>query len=266
MEAIGIIGGSGLYRLFPSSKSLSLTTEYGDPSAPLQVNEISGNTVYFLARHGVNHEIPPHRVNYRANIQALYSVGVRTMIATHALGALNPNMKPGDFIISDQFVNKTWGREDTFFNGPQTAHISMSDPFCSSTGDLLKSSLEEMNLSAYKSGTMLIIQGPRFSTKAENRIHYDQGCDVISMTCYPEVSLAREKGICYASLGLVTDLACVLNSPLHPEEPASHLEVVNQVQEAMANLQIVIHAAVANMQQINHSNCSCRTALEGAIY
>ncbi|WP_141434302.1 MTAP family purine nucleoside phosphorylase [Bacillus sp. 03113] len=262
---IGIIGGSGLYRLFTNRELIEVNTLYGEPSSPIQVGIMADKKVYFISRHGLNHEIPPHKVNYRANIQALYDLGVNRIFATHALGSLNPSMKPGDFVISDQFVNNTWGREDTYFNGPDTVHISTSDPFCN---DLRNSVLKVINSFGYryhKRATMLVIQGPRFSTRAENRIFSREGNDVISMTGYPEAVLARERGICYVSIGIITDIACVLGSEVHPQYPSSHAEVVKNFEISVAKVISVLESTVSNFGK-QKSQCECIQSLKGAKY
>ncbi|MGG1343639.1 MTAP family purine nucleoside phosphorylase [Bacillus toyonensis] len=262
-NAIGIIGGSGLYRLFTSHEVSYATTSYGSPSSPVQIGSIGETKVYFISRHGLNHEIPPHKVNYKANIQALYNLGVRRIIATHALGALNPSMSPGDFVISDQFVNKAFGRDDTFFNGPDTVHISTSDPFCEDLRTQVEGTIQELKYKYHDKGIMAIIQGPRFSTRAENSLLYKEGNDVISMTGYPECVLAREKGICYVSVGFITDIACVLGSSLHPQNPTTHTEVVRTFE---ASIEKIISVLKVTVPKINSDNfpCNCMHSLEGA--
>jgi 5'-methylthioadenosine phosphorylase len=262
-DSIGIIGGSGLYDLALKSESLYIDTPYGKTSSPIKTGELGEKKIYFISRHGLNHEIPPHCVNYKANIHALYQLGVRHIIATHALGSLNPNMKPGDFVLSDQFINRTWGREDTFYNGPETVHISTSDPFCSYLRNLTSGYLEESKYQFHNCATMLVIQGPRFSTRAENRIFYNEGNDVISMTGYPEAVLAREQGICYVSLGIVTDIACVLGSEEHPEQPSSHTDVVLMFQHTIGNLKKVLYKVIENINS-NKGDCNCVLSLKGA--
>ncbi|MED3553889.1 MTAP family purine nucleoside phosphorylase [Cytobacillus praedii] len=261
--AIGIIGGSGLYRMFTNRELVNINTSYGEPSSPIQVGTVADKKVYFIPRHGINHEIPPHKVNYRANIQAMYDLGVRQIFATHALGSLNPSMKPGDFVISDQFVNKTWGREDTYFNGPDTVHISTSDPFCNCLRNNISKVFDRFGFKYHKKATMLVIQGPRFSTRAENLIFSQERNDVISMTGYPEAVLARERGICYVSVGIVTDIACVLGSKVHPQHPSSHAEVVNTFEVSVENILSVLDYAVTNIDK-QKIHCECIQSLKGA--
>lgn len=262
-HAVGIIGGSGLYQLLGQHISFKVTTPYGDPSSAIQSGNFAGKRIYFIARHGINHEIPPHNVNYKANIQALYDLGVRKLIATHALGSLNPSMTPGDFVLSNQFVNRTWGRQDTFFNGPETVHISTSDPFCEELRSLTEKSLSATPYRYHNEAVMLVIQGPRFNTRAENRIFYREGNDVISMTGYPEAALARERGMCYMSLGVITDMACVLNSQEHPELPSTHEEVVTGFATSVERMTTVLEAVLKIMEPEQH-RCACAASLKGA--
>jgi len=256
MDHIGIIGGSGLYDFLNGSKKLNVTTKYGDPSSHIEVTNLGRTKVFFIARHGINHQYPPHIVNYRANIEALYSLGVRHILATHAVGSLNPNMMPGEFVISDQFTNQTWGRKDTFYDGPETVHVGVSEPFCNNLREKLIYSLEVLKAPFHKQATMLVIQGPRYNTKAENRKYLNEGNDLISMTAYPEVVLAREKKICYASIGLITDSACVLGSNQHPQIPATHCQVVDTFQQSQGLVQELIHSVIFNYKY-NGDECNC---------
>lgn len=260
---IGIIGGSGLYGIFTNREFVKVNTSYGKPSSPIQVGIIDNKKVYFISRHGLNHEIPPHKVNYKANIQAMYDLGVRRILATHALGSLNPSMKPGDFVMSDQFVNKTWGREDTYFNGPDTVHISTSDPFCNNLRNSVLDVFNQFGYKHHKKATMLVIQGPRFSTRAENLNFFQEGNDVISMTGYPETVLARERGICYVSVGIVTDIACVLGSKIHPQFPSSHSEVVKTFELSVTKVVSVLETTIKNLGK-QKSQCECTQSLKGA--
>ncbi|MFB7816167.1 MTAP family purine nucleoside phosphorylase [Paenibacillus chitinolyticus] len=259
---VGIIGGSGNYKLLEKYETLKVITEYGEPSSKIHYGSVGGKSVYFIARHGENHELPPHKINYRANIQALYNLGVRNVIATHALGSLNPNMKPGDFVLSNQFINKTWGREDTFYEGPDTVHISISDPFCDKMRQYAKESLTAAQYPFHDDAVMLVIQGPRFNTRAENLAYYREGNDVISMTGYPETVLARERGMCYLSLGIVTDMACVMDSPVHPEKPTTHADVVKIFAGNRLKMIEVLDACL--IMDLDNEICGCRIALEGA--
>jgi 5'-methylthioadenosine phosphorylase len=167
--------------------------------------EVGNRTVAFLPRHGQHHEYPPHRVNSRANLWALYELGVRRVIGPFAAGSLREDIRPGELVVCDQLVDRTWGRPDTFFDGPVLGHVTFADPYCHELGDVLVQAAADTGAVAHGSGTVVVIQGPRFSTRAESRWFRSAGCDVINMTQYPEVALARELGICYGGLAQITD-------------------------------------------------------------
>jgi len=202
---IGIFGGSGFYSLLDDVEEVSLDTPYGAPSAPLTVGELGGRRVAFLPRHGRSHELPPHRIPYRANLWAMREVGVRRIIGPCASGALDTSIGLGDFVVCDQFVDRTWGRADTFYDGPETIHVSAADPYCPDLRSLLVRTAAELGITARDGGTVVVIQGPRFSTRAESRWLRALGGDVINMTAYPEGILARELELCYATIAMVTD-------------------------------------------------------------
>ena len=205
---VGVIGGSGFYHLFgaEATERIHVTTPYGEPSDVLTVGAVAGRTVAFLPRHGSDHTIPPHRINYRANLWALDSIGVTRVVAPCAVGSLRAELAPGDVVVCDQFVDATKGkRDDTFFDGPEVAHLSAPRPYCSVLRAAAAAASRDAGLTAHDAGTVVVIEGPRFSTEAESRRYLRMGGDVLNMTQYPEVVLARELGICYTALGLVTD-------------------------------------------------------------
>jgi 5'-methylthioadenosine phosphorylase len=202
---VAVIGGSGFYTFLDDVEEIPVHTPYGPPSAPVALANVDGRTVAFLPRHGSHHEYPPHRVNSRANLWALHQLGVRRVIGPFACGSLRPDIHPGELVICDQLVDRTWGRPDTFYDGPVLGHVSFADPYCQELGGVLAKAAAESGAVAHRSGTVIVIQGPRFSTRAESRWFRDGGCDVINMTQYPEVVLARELGICYGGLAQVTD-------------------------------------------------------------
>jgi 5'-methylthioadenosine phosphorylase len=158
-----------------------------------------------MPRHGDEHTLPPHRINYRANVWAMKEVGVKRIVAPAACGSLKPELTPGTFVICDQFFDRTQARESTFYDGPQTTHVSAADPFCADLGEILAACAEELEIPVARGGTVVVVQGPRFSTRAESRWFADSGFDVINMTQYPECWLARELELCYAGIALVTD-------------------------------------------------------------
>jgi 5'-methylthioadenosine phosphorylase len=203
---IGVIGGSGFYAFLDDVTHESVDTPYGAPSAPITLGTVGGRRVAFLPRHGLRHEYPPHRVNYRANLWALSSLGVRRVIGPCAAGSLQPAVRPGDFVVLDQLVDRTWGRSDTFLDGPVVGHISFADPYCEELrGVLLATGAGFEGLTMLRGGTAVVIQGPRFSTRAESAWYRSAGWEVINMTQYPEAYLARELGMCYAGVALITD-------------------------------------------------------------
>jgi len=202
---IGIFGGSGFYRFLDDVEDHVVETPYGPPSAPLRTGSIEGTTVAFLPRHGDGHELPPHRINYRANVWAMRELGVRRIVGPSACGSLKRDLAPGTFLLADQFVDRTTGRPDTFYDGPQTTHVAAADPYCPGLRSVLAEAARELGIPVVDGGTVVVIQGPRFSTRAESRWFASAGWDVVNMTQYPEAWLARELGLCYATVCLVTD-------------------------------------------------------------
>jgi 5'-methylthioadenosine phosphorylase len=203
--SVGIFGGSGFYRFLDEVEEVAVDTPYGPPSARARVGTIEGAQVIFMPRHGDEHTLPPHRINYRANVWAMKHLGVRRIIGPSACGALKPELEPGTFVMCDQFVDRTRGREDTFYDGPQTTHVSAADPYCAGLRETLVTCARELEIPVVDGGTVVVIQGPRFSTRAESRWFSRCGWDVVNMTQYPEAWLARELELCYANVSLVTD-------------------------------------------------------------
>ena len=204
-HVVGVFGGSGFYRLLDEVEEVAVDTPYGPPSARIRLGEIGGTRVAFMPRHGDEHTLPPHRINYRANVWAMRHVGVRRVVGPSACGSLSPELEPGTFVICDQFVDRTSMREDTFYDGPQTTHVSGADPYCPDLRGILASCAREEGIEVRDGGTVVVIQGPRFSTRAESRWFASAGWHVVNMTQYPEAWLARELGLCYATVCLVTD-------------------------------------------------------------
>ena len=202
---IGVFGGTGFYKFLDEVEEVPVATPYGPPSSPVRVGRVEGAEVAFMPRHGDEHTLPPHRINYRANLWAMQEVGVKRVLGPAACGSLKPELPPGSFVICDQFLDRTQARESTFYDGPQTTHVSAADPFCADLGETLAASADELGIPVVRGGTVVIIQGPRFSTRAESRWFAAAGCDVVNMTQYPECWLARELELCYASIALVTD-------------------------------------------------------------
>jgi 5'-methylthioadenosine phosphorylase len=202
---IGVFGGSGFYSFLDVLEEVELETPYGRPSAPIVIGEVGGRRVAFLPRHGREHEHPPAQIPYRANVWAMRELGVRRLIGPCASGALKPELELGAFVVCDQYVDRTWGRDDTFYSGPETVHVSAADPYCADLRRILVETARELEISVVDGGTVVVIQGPRFSTRAESRWFGSLGFDAINMTAYPEGHLARELELCYANISMVTD-------------------------------------------------------------
>jgi 5'-methylthioadenosine phosphorylase len=205
---IAVIGGSGFYRWLDGATDITPSTPYGPPSAAISVGRVGDRGVAFLPRHGVRHEVAPHAVNTRANLWALRDLGVGRVIGPCAVGSLRADVAPGDVVVLDQLIDRTWGRDDTYLEGEVVEHVSFADPYCPE----LRSALAAAGAGAgwpggklHERGTVVVVQGPRFSTRAESRWYSTAGVDVINMTQYPEAYLARELGLCYAGLALITD-------------------------------------------------------------
>ncbi|MEA2686638.1 MAG: 5-methylthioadenosine phosphorylase, partial [Actinomycetota bacterium] len=224
---IGIFGGTGFYRFLDHLQEVAVATPFGPPSAKVAVGEMGGRTVAFLARHGVDHELPPHKVNFRANAWALRRLGVRRILAPCSVGSLQPHVKPGEFVVVDQLVDRTSGRADTFFDGPTLAHVSFADPYCPELRRALIDAGRAEGVTVHEKGTVVVIQGPRFSTRAESRWFGSAGWEVVNMTQYPEAILARELGMCYSGVALVTDYDAGLEG-VEGIEPVT-IEVVFEV-------------------------------------
>ncbi|MGD0728985.1 MAG: S-methyl-5'-thioadenosine phosphorylase [Candidatus Micrarchaeaceae archaeon] len=258
---IGIIGGSGFYSLLEKPKSIGINTKYGSPSDKIHTGIISGKNVAFIPRHGSKHTYPPHKVPYKANIEALHKLGVKRIIATNAVGSLNPEFKIGQIVAFDQFVNMTSNRSDTFFE-ESVAHVSMADPYCSEMRKTAHESAKRMKLNYNDKGTVLVINGPRFSTRSESLFYQRQGFDLINMTQYPEVALAREKCICYLALGIVTDYDAGLIGKKNIK-PVSHKEVMETFSKNIGNVKALIKNIVANTKESR--KCICSNALDDAV-
>ena len=198
---VAVIGGSGFYAFLEDAEEHALTTPYGDPSAPVAVGTVAGRRVAFLPRHGKQHEFPPHRINYRANLWALRSLGVRQVLAPCAVGGLSPQVAPGDIVVPDQLVDRTSGRASSYVE-VGAVHLPFADPYCPRVSDALVAAAPDVR----RGGTMVVIEGPRFSTRAESQWYAAQGGTLINMTGAPEAVLARELRLCYAALALVTDM------------------------------------------------------------
>ncbi len=202
---IGVFGGSGFYSLLDDVREVKVDTPYGAPSDSFFLATIAGRRVAFLPRHGRRHTIPPHRINYRANVWAMRALGVRAVISPCAAGSLQLHVEPGHFVVSDQFVDRTRGREDTFFDGPIVSHVSSAEIYDPTLRRIALDVIREHEITVHDGGTVVVIQGPRFSTRAESKWFTDAGWEVINMTQYPEAYLCRELGMAVVNIALITD-------------------------------------------------------------
>ena len=257
-QLVGIFGGSGFYRFLDDVEEVAVDTPYGPPSARIRLGEIDGTRVAFMPRHGDEHALPPHRINYRANVWAMREVGVRRIVGPSACGSLKAELEPGTFVVCDQFVDRTTGREDTFYDGPQTTHVSAAEPYCPDLARTLAGADPEIR----SGGTVVVIQGPRFSTRAESRWFAAAGWDVVNMTQYPEAWLARELELCYVNLMLVTDYDVGLEGI--PDVPPVSADMAFEVfSENLDRLRALLFRAVPKIGP--QPECVCASALGSAV-
>jgi 5'-methylthioadenosine phosphorylase len=202
---IGVYGGSGFYQFLKDVEEVKVETPYGSPSDLIALATVGDKRVAFLPRHGRRHTYPPHMIPYRSNAYAMKQLGVTRIIGPTACGSLQPHVKPGDFVVCDQFVDRTSGRKDTFYDGPIATHIMGAEPYCSELRKIAVESIKSRGIPCHGTGTVVVIQGPRFSTRAESAWFTHMGWEVINMTQYPEAILARELEMCYVNIALITD-------------------------------------------------------------
>jgi 5'-methylthioadenosine phosphorylase len=255
---IGVFGGSGFYSFLDDVEEHEVETPFGAPSGPIAIGDIAGKSVAFLPRHGKQHELPPHRIPYRANVWALRELGVRRVIGPNASGALKAELARGEFVVCDQFVDRTSGREDTFYDGPQTTHVSAADPFCPDLRRLVVETATELDIRVRDGGTVVVTQGPRFSTRAESRWFQGMGWDVINMTAYPECYLSRELELCYVNVSMVTDH----DVGVEGQEPVSAEAVVRVFNENNERLRALLYAVIPKIGP--QPDDICANALRGA--
>jgi 5'-methylthioadenosine phosphorylase len=260
---VGVFGGSGLYRLLEDVEHVELATPYGPPSDRIAIGTVEETEVAFLPRHGARHTLPPAAINYRANLWAMRELGVSRVLAPTAAGSLQPHVHPGDFVVCDQFVDRTWGRADTYYaEGPVVAHVSPADPYCPELRELAVSAARELEVTVHERGTVVVIQGPRFSTRAESRWFSSLGWDVINMTQYPEVVLARELELCYLNISLVTDYDVGLEG-VEGVEPVSVAEVEKVFAGNNDRVRRLILSLVPRLPV--ERSCPCARAMRGAV-
>ncbi len=257
---IGVLGGSGFYTFVDGLQAREVETPYGSPSAPISVGEVSGRSVAFLPRHGVHHEFPPHSINYRANLWALRELGVTRVLAPSAAGSLQSYVQPGDVVVCDQLVDRTSGRVHTFHDGPLSVHVAFADPYCPELRPLAGDAARGAGMRVHDAGTVVVVQGPRFSTRAESAWYQSQGWEVINMTQYPEAYLARELEMCYVNLSLITDYDTGVEG--RPDiAPVTMEEALRVFAENIDTLREALFALIAKVPAIR--GCSCGHALDG---
>jgi 5'-methylthioadenosine phosphorylase len=260
---IGVFGGSGLYSLLADVRREHVKTPYGEPSGDFALGSLDGVEVVFLPRHGSKHTIPPAQVPYRANLWAMQKLGVTQLIAPTAAGSLQAGVKPGDFVVCDQFVDRTHGRADSFFTGPRVAHVSTADPYCPRLRALAVEAGRELGVTMHETGTVVVVNGPRFSSRAESRWFAAQGWDVINMTQYPELVLARELELCYLNIALITDYDAGLEG--QPEiPPVSVAEVEGLFKANTERVRELIFRLIPRLAG-GERDCPCPTAMKHAF-
>lgn len=252
---VGVFGGSGFYSFLDDVEEVALDTPYGAPSAPLAVGTVAGRQVAFLPRHGTRHELPPHKVNYRANLWAMRALGVTRILGPCAVGSLQRPVAPGHVVVCDQLVDRTSGRADTYFDGPRVVHVSFADPYCPELRAVAVEASLAAGIETHDGGTVVVVQGPRFSTRSESAWYQGQGWQVINMTQYPEAYLARELGLCYASLALVTDYDVGIDGV----EPVEHAEVLRVFDANLGRLREALLAAVPAIPAERACGCAHST-------
>jgi 5'-methylthioadenosine phosphorylase len=254
---IGVIGGSGFYEFFDSADEVVVETPFGPPSDPVVVGEVAGRRVAFLPRHGRDHRFAPHRIPYRANLWALRSLGVRQILAPTAVGSLTSDYGPGTLAVPDQLVDRTTGRVQTFYDTGTAVHVQFADPYCPILRASAQHAARASGWQPAPSGTLVVIEGPRFSTRAESRWYAAQGWTLIGMTAHPEAILARELALCYANIALVTDT----DAGVEAGEGVTHAEVFRVFAANVARLRDLVVQAIAEVPA--ERTCPCPHALDG---
>ncbi len=244
---IGVFGGSGFYEFLDEATAVPTPTPYGRPAADPLVGTIDGIELVFIPRHGRNHEFPPHLVPYRANIDAMRTLGVNRIVGPAAVGSLDLGFEPGSFAVPDQLVDRTWGREHTFYDGPDVEHLSFADPYHPEMRRLAAEAMRSTGATVHEGGTVVVIQGPRFSSRAESAFYAAQGWELINMTQAPEAALAGEAGIPYVNISVITDYDVgVDGSP-----PVTHDEVLRRFAEASETLRLGMAALMAPLSKLD---------------
>ena len=261
---LGIIGGSGLYDIDGLVKKQwkAVSSPFGAPSDELLFGELDGQQLVFLPRHGRGHRVPPSEINYRANIDALKRAGVTEILSLSAVGSLREHLPPGTFVVADQFIDRTFARDKSFFTTGMVAHVGFGHPVCGRLGDAVEVALKELDIKHQRGGTYIVMEGPQFSTKAESRLYQSWGCDVIGMTNMPEAKLAREAELCYATVAMVTDYDC-----WHPDHDDVTVDAIIKVLLGNAERARDLVKRVVPLLRDRTATCAkgCHTALDNAL-
>ena len=261
---IGIFGGTGIYdsEMLQDSKEITIETPYGKTSDRITIGDLNGKKIAFMPRHGKKHSIPPHMINYCANIWAFKELGITRIISPSAVGSLKEEIKPGDFVLPTQFIDFTKSRRNSFSEDGRVIHISVADPFCPELQEIVSNAAKNQDISLHKDCTYTCIDGPRFSTKAESRFYKSTGADIIGMTLVPECQLAREAQICYVSIATVTDY------DVWAEKPVTAKEVMNTLSKNVQITKKLLVELVSNMSDdiTTKRTCSCEKALTEAEF
>lgn len=256
----GVFGGSGFYSLLDSVEETEMDTPYGKPSDRIALGQLEGRSVAFIPRHGRDHRFPPHTVPYRANVWAMKELGVKRLFGPCAAGSLQPQVKPGDFVVCDQLVDRTSGRTHTFYDGPGPTHISFADPYCPTMREALVAGARANGIGVHDRGTVVVVEGPRFSTRAESGWFSSQGWHVVNMTQHPEAALARELEMCYANISLITDY----DVGVEGVDPVSTAEVIRVFEQNNVKLRDLLFEVIPKLSP--DGDCPCSSALDGARF
>jgi 5'-methylthioadenosine phosphorylase len=261
---LGIIGGSGVYHIegLENTRWVKAESPFGEPSDEVLIGELNGQPIAFLPRHGRGHRLSPTDINFRANIDALKRIGVTDIVSVSAVGSLREHLAPGTFVIVDQFIDRTFAREKSFFGNGLVAHVSMARPVCGRLGEHLYAAAQQAGIAVSRGGTYLVMEGPQFSSLAESELYRSWNCDVIGMTNMPEAKLAREAEICYATVAMVTDYDC-----WHPNHDDVTVDAIVKVllENADKARTLVKHVAPLVQGDAAACQCGCRSALQHAI-